>query len=112
MQLKVDQLLISNLKEARKQLLDKLDNLKPEISLPIIHNLLSRSLFILYLEDRKVINGNYYSKYLPNTVSYFEILANTKACYELFKDLNDRFYGNLFIVSDDEKIISLMNTCK
>jgi hypothetical protein len=99
---KVDQLLINNLKYARIQLLAELD-LDADIALPIIHNLLCRSLFILYLEDRKVINGNYYSNYLPNTTSYFEILNDVKACYRLFKDLNNRFHGNLFIVNDDEK---------
>lgn len=98
---KVDQLLVSNLKETRKRLY----NLFPKRfknKYPIIHNLLGRSLFILYLEDRKVITPGYYSEFLNNTDTYFDLLGSKKATYLLYKELNRKFNGDIFTVTKEE----------
>lgn len=103
---KVDQLLLSNLRETRKQLHSLLPG--KSSSLSIIHNILSRSLFILYLEDRKVLTPNYYNELLNNATSYFDILLSKDATYTLFNSLNDKFNGDLFAVTkSEEQFISL-----
>jgi len=71
--------------------------------LTIVHNLLIRSLFILYLEDRKATTPGFYQKYLPQSKSYFDILDDKNATYNLFATLDESFNGNLFPVSAGEK---------
>lgn len=99
---KVDKLLVSNLRNLRAllkaELRDKIDD-----PIPYIHNVLGRSLFILYLEDRGVIGKKYYGKFREGATNYFEILESKSASYELFTELNLRFNGDLFTVTSAEK---------
>lgn len=113
---KVDQLLVSNLKETRKKLYGLFPKrFKNKYS--IIHNLLGRSLFILYLEDRKVITPGYYGEFLNNTDTYFDLLGSKRASYLLYKELNGKFNGDLFTVTKEETDIvtqehlSLVRNC-
>lgn len=98
---KVDKLLVENLQAARATLL-RMFKLKSDEAIPIIHNLLCRSLFVLYLEDRKVIDKNYYGKFSKEATSYFDILQSKSACYSIFRKLNKKYNGNLFITSTKE----------
>lgn len=97
---RIEEALISNLKKTR----DKLKS--EELPISIIHNLLLRSLFILYLEDRGATDAPFYQKItgLKDVRSYFEILENKEATYRLFKELDKKFNGNLSPVTDDEKV--------
>jgi type I restriction-modification system DNA methylase subunit len=101
---KVDKRLVANLKSLRSKLLKELQD-KVKDPIPYIHNVLGRSLFILYLEDRKIITLEYYSKFLANTQTYFDLLSNKTACYNLFAALNDKFNGDIFTVTSLEKRI-------
>ncbi|MCX2483520.1 HsdM family class I SAM-dependent methyltransferase [Pedobacter sp. MR2016-24] len=104
---KVDQLLVKNLKETRKVLLQSFpkENIN---SLSYIHNLLGRSLFILYLQDRGIINSKYYAKFYTTATDYFSLLSDKNASFTLFKELNHRFNGDLFTVtSEEEEIVDL-----
>lgn len=94
---RVDRTLIKSLKETRTELL------KNKLPLKIVHNLLIRSLFILYLEDRKATTPPFYKKFLSHAKSYFDILEDKNATYQLFKALDESFNGNLFPVSPAEK---------
>jgi len=67
---RVDQALMRNLKEIRNELQSS------GLKIDIIHDLLLRSLFILYLEDRKATTIDFYAKYLKGAESYFDILEN------------------------------------
>lgn len=98
---RVEQELIKNLKETRNRL--KKDNL----SVPVIHNLLLRSLFILYLEDREATDANFYQRItgLTDCTSYFDILEDRTATYRLFAELEDKFNGNLSPVTEEEKLL-------
>lgn len=98
---KVDELLVNNLRETRKRLLALFPK-RLKKKLPVIHNLLGRSLFILYLEDRKVITPSYYGEFLNNTSTYFDLLANKKATYSLYEELNKKFNGDVFSVLEEE----------
>ncbi|MEL6721591.1 MAG: N-6 DNA methylase, partial [Bacteroidota bacterium] len=96
---RVEQELIKNLKKTRDRL--KVDGL----STPIIHNLLLRSLFILYLEDRKATDADFYQRItrLDDCTSYFDILEDKTATYLLFAELEDKFNGNLSPVTEQEE---------
>ncbi|WP_029274229.1 N-6 DNA methylase [Pedobacter borealis] len=69
----------------------------------IIHKLIMRSLFLFYLEDRKATSQELYQSFLPNANSFFDILDNVEATYNLFEKLADDFNGSLFNFEDKEK---------
>jgi type I restriction-modification system DNA methylase subunit len=94
---RVDKALMRNLKEIRSEL--QAGGLK----IDIIHDLLLRSLFVLYLEDRKATTKEFYAKYLKGSESYFDILEDLEATYTLFEKLEVSFNGNLCPVSAGER---------
>lgn len=104
---KVDKKLVANLKTLRARLHEELIS-KIADPIPYIHNVLGRSLFILYLEDRKIITSEFYSKFDPSAQSYFDLLNNKTACYSLYSALNEKFNGDIFTVTPSEK--RLMST--
>ncbi|MDR1593310.1 MAG: N-6 DNA methylase [Prevotellaceae bacterium] len=70
----------------------------------IIHGLLIRSLFILYLEDRGAAKEAWiYSRIKPDANSYFDILEDVDATYRLFDELNNHFKLNIFPIIDGER---------
>ena len=98
-QKRVDNVLIKNLKDTKTELV------KRKIPAFIIHELLTRSLFILYLEDIGATDAKYYHKIKKDANSYFHILTDIEATYNFYKFLEKKFNGNLFSVSDKEKSI-------
>ncbi|MEA3488270.1 MAG: N-6 DNA methylase, partial [Euryarchaeota archaeon] len=97
------QTLLNNLEFMRKKLIDQ--GLSPDI----VHSLLNRSIFIKYLEDRKDKKGynvfpeGYFARYLPGAECFTDLLSNREATYNLYQDLNDKFNGDIFIFSEEEK---------
>ena len=71
----------------------------------LIHRLIMRSLFLLYLEDRKATNEEFYHQFSENAKTYFKILENPKATFSLFKRLAKDFNGSLFNIEEDEENI-------
>jgi hypothetical protein len=70
----------------------------------IVHGLLMRSLFILYLEDRGSAKEAWiYSRIKPDANSYFDILEDVDATYILFDELQSHFNFSLFPVTEDER---------
>lgn len=69
----------------------------------IIHKLIMRSLFLFYLEDRKATSKDLYQSFLPDANSFFNILDNVEATYNLFEKLADDFNGSLFNFEEKEK---------
>ncbi|MBF2706998.1 HsdM family class I SAM-dependent methyltransferase [Flavobacterium soyangense] len=69
----------------------------------IIHKLVMRSLFLLYLEDRKATSEDLYKTFLPKATSYFDVLEEVEATYNLFEKLADDFNGSLFNFEENEK---------
>lgn len=95
---RVDYNLLKNLRTTRRKLLRR--GLDPST----IHNLLGRSIFILYLEDRGAIDRqNYYSRFLDGATTYFDVLEDKDATYRLFETLEDKFNGDLFPVTESEQ---------
>src|ERR1035437_7843730 len=99
-QQRVDKKLISQLRESRKILHDKY-----EIEFSIIHDLLARSLFTLYLEDRNILTPKDYPSNSTKAKCFFDLLNNFEDTYKLFDFLKEKFNGDLFPVSKKEREI-------
>lgn len=94
---RVDAYLVNCLKNATTVL--KKDGLSDEI----IHALLIRSLFILFLEDKgATAETHIYQELKAGSRSYFDILDDKDATYRLFEIVNSRFNGNITPLVDGE----------
>ncbi len=95
---RVDKYLVDSLTHTAKQLQD--DGL--EINL--IHKIIMRSLFLLYLEDRGATDAKFYSGIKKGAQSYFDILDDEDKTYSLYRKLEEYFNGNVFTVDNNETI--------
>lgn len=104
---RVDKALVNSLINTRKKLQEEgLTDVK------YIHNLLIRSLFILYLEDKKATPQKLYHEVKPEAKSYFDILDDWKSTYNFFAKIEKHFNGNVFPVTDEEKNLVKHNHLK
>jgi len=95
---RADQRLLENLRITREKLH------KQGLEYPVIHNLLGRSIFVLYLEDRGAINKDaYYMQFLEGATTYFDVIEDKNAAYRLFERLEKKFNGDLFPVTEEER---------
>ena len=116
---RADKALIADLQVIRNNLLKT--GLKPKYA----HSLIGRSIFIRYLEDRKILNKEYFKKVIkgkqewrkildrPLTGSfvdpelanrfYLRVLGNKDFTYALFNQLSKDFNGDLFPNIEEEK---------
>lgn len=78
------------------------DDLTEEGILPKVlrRKLLILSLLITYLEQREVFKDGYLRRFLPGANEFFEVLANGDALANLLEDLEKRFNGNVFSLSE------------
>lgn len=109
LQKRVDKYLVESLVNTARQL----ENQGLEID--FIHKIILRSLFLLYLEDRGATDFNFYSKIKEGAKSYFDLLDDVNSTYELYSKLEKHFNGNVFSLSQDEKIsveqLQLVKNC-
>jgi len=97
LQTKVDHYLVESL----LGLANKLKNdIKDE---QIIHSLLMRSIFIMYLQDRKAIPEEIWNKI--GHYDFLKILDNLDQTYQLFAEIETHFNGNVFPIRSNEKEI-------
>lgn len=96
---RVDRKLVANLKNTRAKLYDNGNGLL----LPVVHALLGRALFIFYLEDRKILTTDAFPKKPRGVESFSDLLSYKEETYELFEKLREKFNGDLFPVSKEEK---------
>jgi type I restriction-modification system DNA methylase subunit len=114
---RVDNTLMSNLKEIRKTLLANIKGrndgrgLDASSQAEIVHALLGRSILIKYLEERTDSDGktvfptDFFPAFLPNAEKYTDILVNKDATYRLFRTLENKFNGDMFPLVDYESDI-------
>lgn len=95
---RVDKYLVSSLVNTAQQL--ESEGLK----INYIHKIILRSLFLLYLEDRGATDDNFYSSIKEGATSYFDILEDVEATYDLFRKLDEHFNGNVFTLETNENI--------
>jgi hypothetical protein len=94
-----------------KYLVESLINTKMELQnqgledANLIHKIMLRSLFLLYLEDRKATDAVFYNNIRKNAQSYFDILENVSDTYALYRKLEDHFNGSLFTIENNEEEI-------
>lgn len=88
-----------------ESLLKTVDVLRKDIAdTNIIHSLLMRSLFILYLEDKGAAKeAGLYKEIKEDAESYFDILDDVDATYQLFTRLQEHFNGNVFPIIEGEQ---------
>ena len=111
---RVDATLMLNLRIMRRTLISQIskrgDDSKDKIT-SVVHSLLSRSIFIKYLEERKDSNGEtvfpkgFYSSFLEGANQYTDVLCSKEATYNLFRSLKEKFNGDTLQVTDEEKEI-------
>lgn len=79
----------------------------------VIHSLLMRSLFILFLEDKGAANeAGLYTKIKSDCSSYFDILDSKEATYQLFEEVQIHFNGNVTSVLPNEEELVTDNHLK
>ena len=65
--------------------------------------LLILSLLIAYLEERRVFEDGYFAQFRSNATRFFEVLADGPALVKLLDDLEGRFNGHVFTLSDEDR---------
>lgn len=100
LQNRVDKFLIQSLINVSKELEAQGLNDKN-----LIHKLVMRSLFLLYLEDRGATKKEFYSEFSTEAESYLDLLKEGEVnyVYSLFKKLAEDFNGSLFNIEENEK---------
>ena len=115
---RVDTTLMSNLRIMRRTLINQISkrcDKSKEIITSVVHSLLSRSIFIKYLEERKDSNGKtvfpqgFYSNFLESAKQYTDVLNSKEATYSLFRTLKEKFNGDTLQVSEAEIEIITQN---
>lgn len=101
LQRRVDKYLVSSLVNTAQQLEQQ------KLEIDFIHKIILRSLFLLYLEDRGATDEKLYSQIKKGAKSYFDILNDTKATYQLYERLEEDFNGNVFTLEDNEQNITI-----
>ena len=98
LQRRVDKYLVQSLTYTAKQLQQE------GLEINLIHKIIMRSLFLLYLEDRGATDEKFYSDIKKGAKSYFDILDDADKTYSLFKKLEEYFNGNVVTVDNNESI--------
>ena len=99
-QRRVDKYLVESLKHTT----DRLKELGLT-DIAIIHKIILRSLFLLYLEDREATSVEFYGAIKVGAKTYFDVLDSVDATYGLYAILEEKFNGNVFSVKEGERQI-------
>ncbi|MCW0482408.1 HsdM family class I SAM-dependent methyltransferase [Gaoshiqia sediminis] len=97
LQTKVDSFLVDSLIGLAKKLNDEIKNEE------VIHSLLMRSIFIMYLQDRGAIPQSIWDEVGEH--DFLKILNDHEKTYQLFGKISSNFNGNAFPLVDCEKDI-------
>lgn len=102
---KVDEYLVNSLIALAKKLVDDIDKTEnnKKKSEEIVHSLLMRSIFIMYLQDRDAIPQSIWDKVGED--DFLRILNSHEQTYNLFGIISSKFNGNAFPLVENEKSI-------
>src|SRR5882672_7391190 len=101
--------MLSARKSAHKRLIDAVKDLNSDLNQEGVlkkhlrRRLLILSLLIAYLEERGVFPADYFSQFLRGATRFFHVLANGKALVKLLDALEERFNGNVFLLTDADR---------
>ena len=73
------------------------------LSKPLRRRLLILSVLIAYLEKRGVFEDDFFARFLPGADRFFHVLADGPALVRLLDDLEKRFNGHVFTLSDGDR---------
>ena len=93
---RIDNFLVNSLINLAKKLAQ--DN----ISLDVIHALIMRTLFVMYLEDKEATPKEFYKDIDKEAQTFFDLLDNQENTYCFFKKIEENFNGNVFPVLEKE----------
>ncbi len=102
-------LMLSAKRAAHKRLIDAVKGVNEELNRDELltpqlrRKLLILSLLIAYLEERDVLLPDYFGTFLHGATRFFEVLANGEALVDLLASLEERFNGNVFTLTDDDR---------
>lgn len=105
----VCKMMLSPSKAAHKQLIDAVKDLHQKLNDEGIlkkhlrRKLLILSLLIAYLEERGVLQPEYFGKFRNRATRFFEVLAHGDSLVELLASLEERFNGHVFVVEDTDR---------
>lgn len=102
-QQRVDSVLVKDLNYAEKKLTQN-QKLEERLERQFAHPLLIRSVFVAYLQDRNILNHEFFNNRF-GVDSFNELLNDEFATYELFEWLQTIFNGDLFPISPEEKTV-------
>ena len=101
--------LLSGRRAAQKTLIKEVRLLHEELDKkgmlpkPLRRRLLILSLLIAYLEARRVFEDGYFARFRPGATKFFEVLADGPALVSLLEDLEKRFNGHVFVLSEEDR---------
>lgn len=101
--------MLSGSKAAHKGLIDAVKQLNTDLNKEGIlkkhlrRRLLVLSLLIAYLEERGVFLPEYFGEFLKGATKFFEVLSNGRALVALLENLEERFNGHVFVLSDADR---------
>ncbi len=101
--------LLSSERSAQKTLVNAVKELHEKLNKekilphPLRRKLLILSVLIAYLEARKVFEPDYFSRFCLGAKKFFEVLADGPGLVALLDELEDRFNGHVFTLSDEER---------
>jgi hypothetical protein len=106
---KVCKSLLSERHAAQKTLISEVKLLYEDLNRRAIlpkalrRRLLILSLLIGYLEARKVLEPDYFARFRGGATKFFKVLAHGPALIALLDDLEVRFNGHVFTLSDEDR---------
>lgn len=101
-------LMLSERGSAHRKLIEVVRDLYRELSNKRVltkrlrRRLLILSLLIAYLEERGVLQPNFFNDFLHGATSFFEVLRDGAALVRMLQALEDRFNGNVFSLTAEE----------
>ena len=87
--------------EAVRSLYSELTN-KRVLTKQLRRRLLILVLMIAYLEEREVLEPEFFGKFLPGASQFFHVLRDGAALIDMLRELERKFNGNIFSLKSDE----------
>jgi hypothetical protein len=94
---RINQVLLHNLKELRITLE------AAGLNYEYIHSLIGRTILMLYLEERGILNSDYYQAIDKDYRTYVDLLNSKTKLYKAYTELTEYFGTDLFPISAEEK---------
>ncbi|KIM09846.1 MAG: hypothetical protein KU29_00890 [Sulfurovum sp. FS06-10] len=95
---RIDRFLVNSLIKLAKKLI------AIGLDVDIVHSLIMRSLFVMYLEDKEATPQEFYTEKKIAATSYFDLLDDKEATYSFFEKIQENFNGNIFPVLECESV--------